>query len=323
MRTAPLFLAALLQVGPLCRAAMRGRAGTSHRAAIFFAWLAGSIILLGKPDAVSGASAAVTGAVKYVGTTPVGSPTNYMFEPVSQIFKYRITVSNPGVDIAKNYFNCFPLPPGLTINTNLGAAGYITGTPTAVGTYAVTLLAGNANYPTPSTLPATIVIYPPNAPPVITNQPANLSVVIGSNATFRVAAGGTPAFAYQWLRNGVAMPGKTSNALLIASVVVGDAGDYQAIVTNLYGRATSSVARLTVREPFLVQFLMSGPSVVGSAFQFQVTGPIQTNYVIWGSDDSASWTPLQTNWVLDGVLNFSEPVTAGRRSRIYRATIGP
>ena len=52
MRIAPLLLAALLQVGPLCRAAMRGRAGTSHRAAIFFAWLAGSIILMGKPDAM-------------------------------------------------------------------------------------------------------------------------------------------------------------------------------------------------------------------------------------------------------------------------------
>src|SRR5262245_48613085 len=184
MRLASLILAAFLQARPICLGAGRNRLTGPPRAAVIFAWLAGAVALLGTYDAVSGASAAVSGLVKYVGTAPVGSPTNDVFEPVSQPFKYRITVTNQGTDIANNYFNCVPLPPGLTINTNLGSAGYITGTPTTVGSYTVTLVAGNANYPTPATLPARILIYQPNAPPVMANQPQNQNIMVGSNVTF-------------------------------------------------------------------------------------------------------------------------------------------
>ena len=111
----------------MCRAVLLGRVGAWPRGAVILGWVAGAVAMMGNYDAVSGASATISGMVKYVGSTPVGSPTNYVVEPVGQVFKYRITVSNPGTDYAKNYFNCIPLPPGLTINTNPGAAGYITG----------------------------------------------------------------------------------------------------------------------------------------------------------------------------------------------------
>jgi len=293
------------------------------RAAAVFVCLAGAVVLLGNYDAVSGASAAVTGLVKYVGTTPVGSPTNYVIEPLGDPFKYRITVSNPGTDIAKNYFNCVPLPPGLTINTNPGAAGYITGTPTTAGSYAVTLLAGNLNYPTPATLPATILIYRPNAPPVITNQPLSRSVVVGTNVNFGVGANGAQPLSYQWHFNGGLMAGKTSAVLRLTNVVQRDAGDYQAIVANAYGRATSAIARLTVREPFTLQLRLGGPLMTNAAFQFQVSGPIYTNYIIWGSPDLTNWFPLKTNWVVDGLLQVNDTNALSQANRFYRASIPP
>src|SRR5882672_5241586 len=138
VKCASLALAALLQMAPLCRVAVVTQVASPSCLAIVFTWLAGAAVLLGGYDAVSGASAAISGLVKYSGTTPVGAPTNYVVEPPGDSFKYRITVSSPGVDVDKNYFNCIPLPPGLTINTNAGAAGYITGTPTEVGAYDVT-----------------------------------------------------------------------------------------------------------------------------------------------------------------------------------------
>src|SRR5439155_18133757 len=109
----------------------------------------------------------------------------------------------------------------LTINTNAGAAGYITGTPTEVGTYEVTLTAGNLDYPTPATASATIVIYPTNAPPVIVSQPESLSVLAGSNIVFSVVADGSLPLSYQWLRNGTVLSDAgTSNLTLNSSSLV-------------------------------------------------------------------------------------------------------
>src|SRR5262249_21714561 len=119
------------------------------------------------------------------------------------------------------------------------------------------------------------------------------------------------------------LPGRSAEVLTITNASSRDAGDYQVVVTNGFGATTSVVARLTVREPFLVQLTLGSPSSSNDLFRFQVTGPIQTNYVIWGSPDASMWTPLQTNWVLDGVLDFTDPIPSGRRSRFYRATITP
>lgn len=322
MNIAPILLAAFLRLGPICRLGLQSRVSGRARPAAIAIWLASAFVLAGKYDTISGASASVSGLVKYVGTTAVGSPTNYVEEPLGAPFKYRITVSNPGTDIPNNYFNCVPLPPGLTINTNLGAAGYITGTPTAIGSYAVTLIAGNLNYPTPATLPATILIYRPNAPPVITNQPASRGVVVGSNVTFRVAADGTPPLSYQWLWNGAQLASEKAAQMTITNVAAGNAGDYQAIVSNTYGSATSAVARLTIREPFLAQLRLAGSFMSNDVFRFQVTGPIYTNYIVWGSSNLTNWLPLQTNWVVDGILQVNQTNAPRRAFQSYRATIG-
>jgi len=211
----------------------------------------------------------------------------------------------------------------LTINTNPGAAGYITGTPTVTGRYSVTLLAGNLNYPTPATLPATILIYRPNAPPVITNQPVNKSVPLGTNVTFTVGADGTPPLTYEWQRNGAILAGRTGSMLRITNVVSSDAGDYRAIVANAFGRATSAVARLTIREPFVLELKLSVPTLADNVFRFQVTGPIRTNYVVSRSTDLTNWFPLQTNWVLDGILSFADTNALPARAQFYRASLSP
>ena len=320
---ASLVLAVLLRVCGLYRVPVAGRALAPAPAAFVLTWLAGAIVLLGSYDAVSGASASVSGAVKYSGTTPVGAPTNYIVEPLGQTFKYRITVTNPGVDFAQNYFNCVPLPPGLTINTNPGAAGYITGVPTAAGAYAVTLVAGNLNFSTPSLLPATLVIFPPNAPPVITNPPASQSVLAGSNVTFSFGATGSLPMGFQWSFGGANLLGQTSTNLTITNVTTAAAGDYRVVVTNTFGSVTSAVARLTLREPFLISLVLSDAVMTNDAIRFQVAGPIYTNYVVWRSTDLRAWTPIKTNWVLDGYLGFSDPGASSRPSSFYRASLLP
>lgn len=82
--------------------------------------------------------------------------------------------------------------------------------------------------------------------PVITAQPTNLSVIIGSNATFRVTATGDAPLAYQWRFNGTNLLGRTTSVLAFTSVQFNQAGPYSVVVTNLGGAVTSSPALLTV-----------------------------------------------------------------------------
>ena len=323
MKTASLILSALLQLLPICRPAVVGVALAPSNWACVSTWIAGAVALLGSYDAVSGASDGVSGLAKYSGTTPVGMPTFAVAEPMGQSFRYRISVSNPGSDFARNYFNCTPLPPGLTINTNIGAAGYLSGIPLVAGTYVVTLVAGNLNYPDPATARATITIYLPNSPPAFEAEPPDVSVIVGSNAVLRAELVGTPPFSFQWWKDGAPVPEGTTSTLPLRNVHGGDAGQYQLVVTNDFGSITSAVARVTVREPLAVELRIAGGVTGQGVFLFEAIGPVQTNFIIWCSVDMAQWRPLSTNWVVDGLLHFSDPDFATESRRFYRVSIAP
>jgi hypothetical protein len=58
------------------------------------------------------------------------------------------------------------------------------------------------------------------------------------------AVNGESPLSYQWYKNGQPIPTGTDPALAFANLVSGDAGEYQLIVTNVHGSATSTVARL-------------------------------------------------------------------------------
>jgi len=88
-----------------------------------------------------------------------------------------------------------------------------------------------------------------NLPPTITagSQPAGANVVQGFNYTFTVSPSGSAPLAYQWYFNSTnVIAGATSSSLPLSNLQFAAAGGYRAIVTNAYGRATSSVATLTV-----------------------------------------------------------------------------
>src|SRR5262249_40914017 len=54
---------------------------------------------------------------------------------------------------------------------------------------------------------------------------------------------------FQWLRNGVPVPGQTNFTLSIGSVQFADGGSYSLKASNLVGVVTSSIANLTVVAP--------------------------------------------------------------------------
>ena len=82
--------------------------------------------------------------------------------------------------------------------------------------------------------------------PVIRTQPAGGTNAPDASFDFSVAASGAPPLAYQWYKDGSAIAGATSAALVYGYLQLSDAGSYQVVVTNAYGAVTSSVAPLCV-----------------------------------------------------------------------------
>jgi len=86
----------------------------------------------------------------------------------------------------------------------------------------------------------------PPTPPQITVQPTNQTVTAGGTVTFNVGVIGTLPLSYQWLFNGTNIATSTSASLVLTNTQLSQAGNYQVVVTNIVGSATSLVVTLTV-----------------------------------------------------------------------------
>jgi beta-galactosidase len=85
--------------------------------------------------------------------------------------------------------------------------------------------------------------------PAILTEPASQTVNSSSTATFSATVGGDGPFTYQWLRNGVAIPGATTTSYATPAVMSADSGSTFAIaVTNASATSTSISATLTVNS---------------------------------------------------------------------------
>jgi hypothetical protein len=87
-----------------------------------------------------------------------------------------------------------------------------------------------------------------NCPPAIVAQPVSQTIFVDGSVSFNVAASGTAALSYQWLKEGVAIPGATSASYQILNAQTNDTSRYSVLVSNLYGSSISSNALLTVLE---------------------------------------------------------------------------
>ncbi len=131
---------------------------------------------------------------------------------------------------------------GTNLTGEVGTSLSITNAQTNnVGNYSV-VVSNNSGAVTSAVATLTIV-----AAAFITNQPASLAVIIGSNATFTVGAIGDNPLRYQWRFNATNnLPNATNTSLTITNSQTTNAGDYTVVITNAYGAVTSSVATLAV-----------------------------------------------------------------------------
>ncbi|MEO6036294.1 MAG: immunoglobulin domain-containing protein [Verrucomicrobiota bacterium] len=132
--------------------------------------------------------------------------------------------------------------------------------------------------------------------PVITTQPTNQSVTLGSNVTFVAAATGNPAPTYQWRLGLNNLPGATNPTYTINNVQTNQAGNYSVIASNSAGTSTSANATLVVNTlPVFTTQPLSQTSNVGSTVMFTAaatgTPPIRYQWRFGAAGD----VPGQTN----------------------------
>jgi hypothetical protein len=108
-------------------------------------------------------------------------------------------------------------------------------------------------------------------PPVITNQPVGVGVIVSNNATFSVGVSGDAPLSYQWWFNGTNAVGQNTNVLTLNTVQVADAGNYSVVVTNGSGNVTSAPALLTVYVPPIITLQpLSITNLAGTTTGFSV-----------------------------------------------------
>jgi alpha-tubulin suppressor-like RCC1 family protein len=135
--------------------------------------------------------------------------------------------------------------------------------------------------------------------PVVTGEPASLTVEVGQGASFEATASGFPVPSVQWERssNGgasfSALAGASADRLTIAATQASENGDqFRAVFTNAAGKATTEAATLTV-----------------ASHHYRVLGWGQNVFGQLGDDSlSQSDVPVAANG-----LNFVTAVAAGRR----------
>lgn len=128
------------------------------------------------------------------------------------------------------------------------------------------LVASNAAGVVTNSATLTVIV-----PPAISQQPVNTVVTNTQSASFSVTASGIPAIAYQWRKNGTAIPNATNATLSFASASPSDMGVYSVVITNTAGTVTSSNATLTVNSTMAVTSLSPALNATGICYDTPLT----------------------------------------------------
>jgi hypothetical protein len=144
------------------------------------------------------------------------------------------------VPVNTTLFQTHPYPPCKLVNNNSTAPG---ATEMNDAVHVGCNFAGCASAGPPAIVDGLVA-------PSIAIQPNDVTVAAGQTATFTVAAGGSPALFYQWLRNGTNIAGATDWTYTTMTNSASDNGAVFTVkVSNSVGSAVSNGATLTVTAP--------------------------------------------------------------------------
>ncbi len=135
---------------------------------------------------------------------------------------------------------------------------------------------------TATSIQATLTVAP-NTAPLINQHPVDLTVNVGSKATFSVGVLGAIPFSFQWRKGGIPIAGANLASFTVLQASAADADVYDVVVTNPLGNATSHPATLTV-APLTVPVITQQPvdltvnQAATAVFIVQASGAVPLRY---------------------------------------------
>lgn len=135
---------------------------------------------------------------------------------------------------------------GSPIQSATAATHQFTATEADEGSYtvAVTNIAG--------TTVSASAAFSVNDPASVATPPVGATRNPGQSHTFQVVASGTAPFSYRWRKGEQPIDDATTDTLTVSAITEADQGDYDVVVTNSAGSATSAKATLSVNDPVVI-----------------------------------------------------------------------
>jgi hypothetical protein len=266
-------LAAFLQLAPLVRVAQTAPGVVAAPTLFILRWVFGAAAVAGSMHGLSGATGVVPATVR---------ATNGIRTSVT----FSITSSSHGT--ARSYSAVSGLPPGTTLSTR----GTLTGTPTASGPFTLrirgwetTSLGGNW-----ADLNVALTVVGAN-PPVVTSQPASLTVAPGQPASLTVAYSGDQPVALRWFKEDLEVKNATNSTLTLPSAQAADSGRYRLRLINDLGTVFSDWATLTVQatvaKPVITTQPIGRALHAGEGFSLGVSATGSDLTYVWTRDGVA------------------------------------
>jgi len=145
------------------------------------------------------------------------------------------------------------------------------------------------------------------AKPAITTSPSNLTITLGKNAVFTVAASGTPTPTIQWqgsldggktwgnISNGNGASGATTTTLTFTKPAASSSGDQlRAVATNLFGSATSKPATVIINAPPVIANVTVNPPPIGNSTTLNISSGTKVTFTV-----NATGNALKYQWQLN------------------------
>ncbi len=166
--------------------------------------------------------------------------------------------------------------------------------------------------------------YSASRPTIVTN-PISQTKNAGTTATFTIAASGPGPLNYQWRKDSVGLveggniSGMATPVLRLSNVLGADAGGYSVVISNSSGSVTSTVATLTVIDPFITSQPVGQSRSAGENMTFSVaaagTPPLLYQ---WRKDAAALGGATNASLTLTNV----QAIDAGRYDVVVASSYG-
>lgn len=152
--------------------------------------------------------------------------------------------------------------------------------------------------------------------PIVTQQPSGRSLLAGKVANLNGGDSGQPAVGIQWFASGNAITNATNASLTVTGASPPQTLAYYFVLSNAYGKTTSSIATVKVLPPPTIKGVISK-----TGLQLTASAVAGDPYIIETATNLTppfTWSPLLTNTVAnDGSILFKETNT-GVDQKFYR-----